>query len=52
MLVTPEGQWMLEDSTEFRAALGDPNPDYDAAQFAVKNLGFIKFKSLTARSLR
>jgi hypothetical protein len=46
MLVTPEGQWVLEDSTEFRAALGDPNPDYDAAQFAVKNLGFIKFQVL------
>ena len=37
---------MLEDSTEFRTALGDPNPDYDAAQFAVKNLGFIKFQIL------
>jgi len=46
MLVTPEGQWLLEDSTEFRAALGDPNPDYDAALFAVKNLGFIKFQIL------
>jgi hypothetical protein len=46
MLVTPEGQWTLEDSTEFRAALGDPDPDYDAAQFAVKNLGFIKFQVL------
>lgn len=39
---------MLEDSTEFRAALGDPDPDYDAAQFAVKNLGFIKFQILDA----
>lgn len=46
MLVTPEGRWTLEDSTEFRAALGDPNPDYDAALFAVKNLGFIKFQVL------
>ncbi len=46
MLVTPDGQWMLEDSTEFLAALGDPNPDYDAALFAVKNLGFIKFQVL------
>lgn len=46
MMVTPEGQWMLEDSTEFRAALGDPNPDYDAALFAVRNLGFIKFQIL------
>jgi hypothetical protein len=46
MLVTSEGQWLLEDSTEFRAELGDPNPDYDATMFAVKNLGFIKFQIL------
>jgi hypothetical protein len=46
MLVTPEGRWVLEDSTEFLAALGDPNPDYDSASFAVKNLGFIKFQIL------
>ena len=46
MLVTPDAQWVLEDSAEFRAALGDPDPDYDAAAFAVKNLGFIKFQSV------
>jgi hypothetical protein len=46
MLVTSDGQWVLEDSLEFLAALGDPNPDYDAASFAVKNLGFIKFQIL------
>src|SRR6266481_1293905 len=46
MLVTSDGQWVLEDSAEFLAALGDPNPDYDAASFAVKNLGFIKFQIL------
>jgi hypothetical protein len=46
MLVSPEGTWMLEDSAEFRAALGDPEPDYDGAAFAVKNLGFIKFQIL------
>ena len=46
MLVTSEGQWLLEDSTEFRAALGDPDFDYDATLFAVKNLGFIKFQVL------
>ena|SRR5271166_374380 len=44
MLVTAEGQWVIEDSAEFLAALGDPDPDYDAASFAVKNLGFIKFQ--------
>ena len=46
MLVTPDGQWVIEDSVEFLAAVGDPDPDYDAAMFAVKNLGFIKFQVL------
>ncbi len=44
MLVTPDGQWVFEDSAEFLMALGDPNPDYDASSFAVKNFGFIKFQ--------
>ena len=35
MLVTSEGRWVLEDSAEFLAELGDPHPDYDAALFAV-----------------
>jgi hypothetical protein len=46
MLVSAEGMWMLEDSTEFREALGDPEPDYDGAAFAVKNMGFIRFQIL------
>jgi hypothetical protein len=46
MLVTSDGQWVIEDSAEFLAALGDADPDYDAALFAVKNLGFIKFQIL------
>jgi hypothetical protein len=46
MLVTADGEWMLEDSAEFLAALGDPEPDYDASAFAVKNLGFIKLQIL------
>jgi hypothetical protein len=46
MLVTPDGQWVVENSAEFLAAIGDPNPDYDAAAFAVKNLGFVKFQIL------
>jgi hypothetical protein len=46
MLVASDGRWVLEDSAEFLAALGDPSPDYDAALFAVKNLGFIKFQIL------
>ena len=41
MLVTSDGQWVIEDSTEFLAVLNDPSPDHDAASFAVKNLGFI-----------
>ena len=43
MLVTPDGQWVFPDSSEFLALLGDPDPDYDAEAFAVKNMGFIKF---------
>ena len=46
MLVTPDGRWVLADSVEFLAALGDPAPDYDAPSFAVRNLGFVKFQSL------
>ena len=46
MLVTSDGRWVLEDSAELLAELGDPDPDYDAALFAVKNLGFIKFQIL------
>jgi hypothetical protein len=46
MLVTSEGQWVIEDSAEFLASVGDPDPDYDAALFAVKNLGFIRFQIL------
>lgn len=46
IFVTPDGQWVIADSAEFLAALGDPHPDYDASLFAVKNLGFIKFQML------
>jgi hypothetical protein len=46
MIATRDGRWVLGDSAEFLAALGDPEPDYDAASFAVKNLGFIKFEML------
>ena len=44
MLISPDGRWMVDDSAEFFEALGDAHPDYDASQFAVKNLGFIKFQ--------
>src|SRR5580692_2940671 len=44
MLVTADGEWLLPDTPEFFAALGDPDPDYDAISFAVKNLGFVKFQ--------
>jgi hypothetical protein len=44
ILASPEGQWVLPGTSEFFAALGDPDPDYDAVSFAVRNLGFIKFE--------
>ena len=46
VLVTSEGRWVLPGSDDFLAALGDPNPDYDAVGFAVRNLGFIKYQVL------
>jgi hypothetical protein len=44
MLVTPDGRWVLPNTEEFLAVLGDAAPDYDAISFAVKNLGFIKLQ--------
>lgn len=44
MLVTGDGEWLLPDTPEFFAALGDPDPDYDSISFAVKNMGFVKFQ--------
>ena len=46
ILATPNGKWVFPDSDEFLAFLGDPDPDYDAAAFAVRNLGFIKLQFL------
>lgn len=44
MLISPEAQWLLPDTPEFFEALGDPDPDYDAIGFALRNLGFIKYQ--------
>jgi hypothetical protein len=41
IFVTPDGAWLREGSDEFFVVLGDPDPDYDAPLFAIKNLGFI-----------
>lgn len=49
MLVNPNGQWLFAGSPEFREALGDPDPDYDAEGFAIKNLGFIRLSILGHR---
>ena len=46
VLVTADGRWVFPGSDEFLADLGDPNPDYDAVGFAVRNFGFIKFQVL------
>jgi hypothetical protein len=46
MLVTSDGQWLSEGGAELAAMLGDADPDYDAAGFAIRNLGFIRFQML------
>jgi hypothetical protein len=51
ILAIPDGKWVLPDSEEFLALLGDPDPDYDAAAFAVRNLGFIKLQILSGSTM-
>ncbi|HEY1795477.1 MAG TPA: hypothetical protein VGG57_05105 [Stellaceae bacterium] len=46
LLATSDGRWVLADSPEFLAALGDPDPDYDAPGYAVRNLGFIQVQTI------
>jgi hypothetical protein len=49
MLVAPDGSPVGEHSPEFLVdVLGDPDPDYDAALFAVKNLGFVLLRQSAA----
>jgi len=48
IFLAPDGAWLREDSSEFLAALGDPDPDYDAPLFAIKNLGFILVRLVDA----
>ncbi|HEV2189280.1 MAG TPA: hypothetical protein VGR70_18870 [Stellaceae bacterium] len=42
--VAPDGTWLRKGSDEFFVAVGDPNPDYNAPLFALKNLGFIEVR--------
>ena len=51
ILAIPDGKWVLPDSEEFFALLGDSDPDYDAAAFAVRNLGFIKLQILPGSTM-
>jgi hypothetical protein len=44
IFVTDDGNWVGDGSDEFHCALGDPNPDYNAPLFAIKNLGFISVR--------
>jgi hypothetical protein len=46
ILAIQDGKWVLPDSEESLALLGDSDPDYDAVAFAVRNLGFIKLQIL------
>src|SRR5262249_15618854 len=48
IFITPDGAWLREGSAEFFIALGDPEPDYDAPLFTIKNLGFICVRVVTA----
>lgn len=43
-LVTPDGRWLPEGGADFLTEVGDPDPDFDAPMFAVKNLGFVRIE--------
>jgi hypothetical protein len=44
MLISADGLCFRSDNKELMVELlGDPNPDYNATLFAVKNLGFVNF---------
>jgi hypothetical protein len=46
ILVSPEGAWFRGDGPALHQAVGYPEPDFDAAGFAVRNLGYIKFETI------
>jgi hypothetical protein len=42
-LITPEGEFLRDGSPEAHTAIGYAAPDFNASEFAVKNLGFIQY---------
>src|SRR4051794_21640476 len=53
-LISPEGKWLAAGSPEANARIGYEDPDFDAAGFAVRNLGFIQvtFRAAAAVEIR
>lgn len=45
-LATADGRWIDAAGGELLELIGDPRPDFDAAAFAVRNLGFAQFEVL------
>jgi hypothetical protein len=45
-LISPEGTWLPASGMALHQALGYPDPDFDAAGFAVRNLGYIKLEMI------
>jgi len=42
-LITPEGEFLRDGSAEAHAAIGYAAPDFNASEFAIKNLGFVQY---------
>jgi hypothetical protein len=51
-LATTEGQLVFPGSDEFLESLGDPDPDYDAAEFAIRNLGFVELQTVPPSTMK
>jgi hypothetical protein len=45
-LISPEGAWLPASGPALHQALGYPDPDFDAAAFAVRNLGYIRIDAV------
>jgi hypothetical protein len=46
VLISPQGAWFAGSGPALNEAIGYPDPDFDVAAFAVRNLGYIKVETI------
>lgn len=45
-IVSENGDWLSDAGSDLHEMIGDPQPDFDAGEFAVRNLGCIKVETV------